>query len=405
MGQATAIVLGGTLPHIDLIKKLKKRGYYVLLVDYLCHPIAAPYADEHVMVSTLDCEAVLALSRERKAEIVISACVDQANATACYVMEQLGRSVPYSYETALRVTNKKLMKKVFVENDIPTASYYTVTNVSNLKRNMIAYPVVVKPADCNSSKGVTKVNDDKELVSSTEKALQFSRTHTAIVEEFIEGTEIHIDCNVHDGVVQVLLTKQKKKAERISGISMNHYGSLIPAQLSEIQYIEVCEIAQKIVNAFHLKNTPMFYQAIVNDEGIHVLEFAPRIGGGLGAFLLERVVGVDIMEVSIDSYLGIPTNVLPKKSEYIYSTNLIYVEAGIYGGIQGLEEMKAKEETEGVFIYQNPGEYIDGDMKSGNRIAAYVLRTTDYDTLKAMEMKLDAGITVYDIDGIPMKKK
>ena len=35
MNEKKAIVLGGTAPHAMLINKLKKRGYYVILVDYL----------------------------------------------------------------------------------------------------------------------------------------------------------------------------------------------------------------------------------------------------------------------------------------------------------------------------------------------------------------------------------
>ena len=38
----TVIVLGGTAPHIELIKQLKSRGYYVILVDYLDNPPASP---------------------------------------------------------------------------------------------------------------------------------------------------------------------------------------------------------------------------------------------------------------------------------------------------------------------------------------------------------------------------
>ena len=36
-----AIVLGGIFPHAEVIKKLKKRGYYTVLVDYFDNPPAA----------------------------------------------------------------------------------------------------------------------------------------------------------------------------------------------------------------------------------------------------------------------------------------------------------------------------------------------------------------------------
>ena len=110
-----AIVLGGTSPHIALIDRLKRRGYEVYLLDYLQNPPAKQYADHHIIESTLDPEAVLREAIKIKADLVISACVDQANITACYVMEKLGHKPPYSFETAKRITNKGVMKEVMLD--------------------------------------------------------------------------------------------------------------------------------------------------------------------------------------------------------------------------------------------------------------------------------------------------
>ena len=112
-----AIVLGGTSPHIELIRQLHERNFFVVLVDYLSNPPAKQYADVHIQESTLDCEAVLNVAIEFNASLVISACVDQANITACYVAEKLNLPRPYSYELANNITNKGYMKEVMVAND------------------------------------------------------------------------------------------------------------------------------------------------------------------------------------------------------------------------------------------------------------------------------------------------
>src|SRR5690554_5886296 len=121
MNKQVAIVLGGTFPHISLLEKLKERGYYTVLIDYFENPPAKLYADEHVMASTLDKEAVLEISKQKEASLVISAYIDQANVTACYVAEKLNLPHPYSYETSLNVTNKLLMKNLMINNNIPTS--------------------------------------------------------------------------------------------------------------------------------------------------------------------------------------------------------------------------------------------------------------------------------------------
>lgn len=53
--------------------------------------------------------------------------------------------------------------------------------------------MIVKPMDCNSSKGVRRVKNLEELHEDFADALYFSLTDTAIIKEYIEGSEITVD--------------------------------------------------------------------------------------------------------------------------------------------------------------------------------------------------------------------
>ena len=139
MEKPVAIVLGGTAPHIELIRQLHERGYKVVLADYLPNPPAKKHADIHEQVSTMVGDAVLEVARKYDAKLVMSACVDQANITACYVAEKMSLPHPYSYQLASDITNKGFMKKVMWENNIPTTRYiflaagFTITGKRRLK--------------------------------------------------------------------------------------------------------------------------------------------------------------------------------------------------------------------------------------------------------------------------------
>ena len=133
----TAIVLGGTSPHITLVRELKERGYTVILVDYLPNPPAKAYADRHIQESTLDMEKVLQIAKDEKADLVVSACIDQTNSVCCYVAEKLGLPHPYDYQTSLAVTVKSVMKKVFLENGVPTSPYFAGKSVSDFSREVL----------------------------------------------------------------------------------------------------------------------------------------------------------------------------------------------------------------------------------------------------------------------------
>lgn len=401
-----AIVLGGTSPHIKLINKLKERGYFVILIDCLDNSPGVEFADRHIQESTLDKEKVLEIALEEKVDLVISACIDQANSVCCYVAERLNLPKPYNYETALNVTDKGLMKKIMVDNHIPTSQYVVVDNVVDIDWDKIVFPAVVKPVDCNSSKGVHRVDNKEETIRYTKDAIEFSRTHQAIIEGFNEGYEIQVDCFATMNGAELLLTREKKKIVGNSNeMVLQSTGSIIPARLNEELKEQAKEIAKKIAEAFGLKNTPFFYQAIVTTEGISVLEFAPRIGGGLSHYLLKYIAEYDAVEAAIDSFIGNVVDVETKELNKCYSTNLLYMNSGVFGKIEGLEILKKEGLIKEYFQMKKPGTYIDSDMRSGNRVGAFIVEADTYEKLEQVELDVYKKIKVLNSDGKDVLKR
>ncbi|MGI5892910.1 MAG: ATP-grasp domain-containing protein, partial [Bacillota bacterium] len=198
MNKPIAIVLGGTNPHKALIENLRTRGYYTLLIDYNENPPAKEIADNHIKFSTLDQEGVLSIAKSVNAELVISTCVDQANVTACYVGEKLELPIPYSYQCAINISSKATMKEMMMIGNIPTPKFVSVKEDEPFNLEELNFPLVVKPSDSNGSKGVRKVDNLNELNQYIKVAFDISRNKKVIIEEFIEGAEIGIDCFISD---------------------------------------------------------------------------------------------------------------------------------------------------------------------------------------------------------------
>ena len=394
-----AIVLGGTSPHVTLVNKLKERGYYTVLVDYLTNAPAIAVADEYINESTLDKEKVLEIAKSKNASLVISTCIDHANSTCSYVAEKLGLTKPYDYQTSLNVTNKGLMKNIMKQNSIPTSSYIVVNSVDEIAWEKVSFPAVVKPVDGNSSKGVHRADTKEEVIKYVDEDIKMSRAKQAIVEGFNEGFEIQVDCIAHENGAHVLMTKQKKKIEKGTNIVLQSTGSIIPAMLTEELKKQAEDIANKIAIGFGLKNTPFFYQAIVKKDGISVLEFAPRIGGGLSTYLIKLITGVDILDAAIDSYVNKKIAFNKKENDKIYSTNLIYMNAGTFDHVEGFEQLKEDGTIKEFFVMKEKGTEIDSDMRSGNRVAAFLVEADDIETINETEKEVVNKIKIIDSTG------
>ena len=377
MVKPIALVLGGTAPHKLLVDKLHERGYYVVLIDYSTNPPAKELAEEHIQVSTLDKERVLEIAKARNVSLVISTCIDQANSVCCYVSEKLNLPHPYSYETSLLVTNKGLMKKRMKEFDVPSSSFILTRNVADVDWSHVCFPCVVKPVDCNSSKGVHRADSLEEAKSYVEKAIQLSRTNEAIIEDFCPGDEIQVDCVALENDADVVMTRSKVKMTFGEGAVLNSVGSIVPAQTPEILIPRLKEIAQNIARGFGLRNTPFFYQAIVAGDKINVLEFAPRVGGGLSYYMIKNFIGFDAVEAAIDSFLGVPIKERFCAPEKVYRTCLLYAKPCIFDHVEGVEDLRANSIVKEFLITKTKGDAIDGDMRSTNRVASFIVEASD----------------------------
>lgn len=399
MEKPVALVLGGTAPHVLLVNKLHERGYYVVLVDYLDNPPAKRVADEHVQASTLDKERVLEIAKEKHANLVISTCIDQANSVCCYVAEKLNLPHPYSYETSLYVTNKGLMKTRMKEFDVPSSPFILTKDVSNVYWNQVAFPCVVKPVDCNSSKGVHRADSIEEAKPYVEEAIRLSQTNEAIIEDFCTGDEIQVDCVALDDDADVVMTRSKVKMQWGEGAVLNSVGSIVPAQVPEKLNAELKRIAQNIAKGFNLHNTPFFYQAIVSGDKVNVLEFAPRVGGGLSYYMIKNFVGFDAVEAAVDSFLGQPVSRSYHAPDMIYRTCLLYAKPCTFDHIEGMEELKAKGTIKELFITKAKGDVIDGDMRSSNRVGSCVVEGSTMEELQQRLSRFYSHVKVVDING------
>lgn len=395
-----AIVLGGTVPHCYLIQLLKKRGYHTVLIDYTPNPPAKAFADEHVQKSTLDKDTVLQVAREKNAALVISTNVDQANVTCCYVAERLGLPHPYSYETALNVTDKKRMKQIMWDHDIPTSRYVVVKDLNGLQGVQLHYPLIVKPADSNSAKGVKRVESEDELRKYLPEALVFSRNGFAIVEEFKEGKEISAYGVVVNGRAKLIMHQERISVYDGLDRVIKCYSSLAPSRISEHAAIKAEMILTQIAQAFGLDNTPLFFQGIVQGDEISVIEFAPRVGGGISFRTIMDGTGFDMISAGVDSFLCIPIKTDDwRPMNQFYAVNQIYGENGVYDHSEGVERLLQEGIVQSVSFYKSKGEVLDTSRANSSRIGVIVVSGSSQDELRRKIATAFSTLDSFDING------
>lgn len=397
-------ILGGIRPHAELAKYLSSKGYRTVLIDYLPSPIAKDYVDVHYQESTLDVEAVERICREENVCSVMDLCTDRAIPPAAYVAERLGLKHPYCYETSLVGTNKNKMKAMMKSAGIPTSSFMAVTSIDESCKLQLKYPLIIKPSDASGSIGITKINNESELNEAVTKALSLSRNQQAIVEEFVVGPEIQIDCFVSNGHVVVLDIKEKRKfTEEELTLS---YGSLIPARITNKTKQRCHEISSAIATALHVENGPLYIQAIATEDEVYVIEFGLRFGGNLSFKILQDMTGIDIISATADAYLGLNPEINIKQPKLpVYATYHIFPKEGVFSKIVGTEELVADGSMDALFTHKPTGLECTGNMSSSERIASFTVRSSSYEENDSKLKHILQTIDVLDVQGKSIMRK
>lgn len=398
-----ALVLAGGFPQIALIKELKSRDITVVLADYYEEPIAKKYADIFYQVSTLDVEAITKVALSEKVDFLITACTDQALLTVAYVSEKLGLPCYIDYETARNVTNKAYMKEVFKKYNISTAKHVVMKSLEKDKLSEMDYPLIVKPADCNSSKGVKKVQNYDELKAAFDDAVKFSRTDTAIVEEFKSGEELSADIYVEEGKASVLsVSKLDKIADEDKFVIFRGKYS---AEETEAVEAKIQKVAQQIADAFNLKNTPMLIQMIFDGENVYVLEFSARTGGGVKYILIKKASGFDVIKAVVDLTLGKKPHLEKGNPDNRYVINeFIYCKPGKFDRLEGFEELKEDGTMSDYYLFKWRGAEFDSVGNSGDRVAGFTIVGKTFEEVNQKHNKIAQNIKVIGSNGEDMMR-
>lgn len=392
-----ALVLAGGFPQIALIKELKSRGIETLLADWGSNPVAKEYADKFYQVSTLDVEAIKSMAINENVDFLITACTDQALLTVAKVSEELKLPCYIDYKTALNVTNKAYMKKVFIKNDISTAKYVIMGKLDLKQLKELPFPLIVKPVDCNSSKGVKKVENIEELELAFAEAVSFSRTKTAIIEQYIDGPEISVDVYVENGKAHVLCISNNDKISDKDKFII--FRGRCPARETEKIREQIETIAQQIADAFNLKNSPMLIQLITDGEKAYVLEFSARTGGGTKFLRIKTLTEFDVIKAVVDLTLGQVPHVEEIKNKIFLADEFIYCNNGIFDHLEGFDELKANGTIRDYYLFKNKGAVLGGVNSSGDRIAGFTIVAETLENLIEKHNKVAGRIKVIDSVG------
>lgn len=296
------MILGAGIYQVPLIKRAKELGLYTIVVSIPGKYPGFDIADKVYYESTTNVETIYKIALQEEIDGILTTGTDVAVKTIGYVCEQMGLK-GISQRSAEYTTDKAKMKKRFVEGGVKTASFHTAYTVEDAIRitKKLGLPVMFKCVDKSGSRGIIKVESEKDIVSAFEFSLSYSNCNYIVIEKFLAGYEIGIDGYVSGD--QRLIVPHAKIVH-FNGMTKVPIGHIFPIECSDQLYQDIMLQTNKAIDALQLDNCFFNVDAMIDGEECYIIEMGGRTGATCIPELMSIYLGCDYYEKMIYNALG-----------------------------------------------------------------------------------------------------
>ena len=295
-------VIGANEPLIPFYKQAKRLGYEIVGIAWEEGAVCKPFCDKFYPVSFAEREKVLEICRTESVDGITSFSLESALPTVVYVAREMG--LVGNSEECLALTRSKYAQRQALEKaGIVVPKYFRIGNEEELSCVNCRFPVIVKPIDSGGSQGISKVDDPAQLVEAYRYAVDFSRSHQVIVEEFIDGREFSVEYISHQGRHYFLQITDKVTSGAPRFVEIQHHQ---PANISPKVHQAIRDMVEKALTALKIENSPSHTEIKLNSAGaLYIIETGARMGGDfISSDLVRLSTGYDFVEGAIKLAVG-----------------------------------------------------------------------------------------------------
>lgn len=296
---------------LPILEAIKKRNYELTVVGAKFDDPAHALADNSIKLDYSNVDDLYKYVSEKKYNGIVPGCNDQSYISSSYVAEKLNLPGFDSYETALTIHHKDKFRIFSEKNKYPIPK--AINNINDV--SMLDFPILVKPIDSFSGKGINKANNIEELKVYWKEAIKFSKSELVIAEEFVEG-----NLYSHSAFI--------KNKKIVIDFFVNEYCTVYPYQVNSSNVSTLLnmkiknalkEWVEQFANDLNLCDGLVHTQFIANNEKFYLIEVARRCPGDLYSQLIEKSTGVNYAELYSLPFcnLELPQQIKVKESKYI----------------------------------------------------------------------------------------
>ncbi len=399
------LIIGANPETISLIQKAKDMGLKTYVTDYNPDAYAKKFADVPCNVDGMDVDGLVKLVQDEGIDGVLVGVAEALIPTYCEVCKRLGYPCFASLEQFEIMIKKNKFKDTCRKYGVPVVEEFSQDNL-----DAIVYPVVVKPVDSSSSKGISICQNREELDVAIEKALSFSPSKTLLIERYMDGLEVIMYYVIQNGEPSFVAMCDRYTSKEQKGITQLPSAYIFPSKHIEKFRAEADEKVCNLLRGMGIQNGVLFLQSFIDENGsVRIYEPGFRLNGAQEHMIVSELTGIDAKELLIN--YALTGKMSDKRVSELAAPDFHgkwacklspLVKEGTIGRIKGTEKVRTFDGVVGI----NPN-YEEGGVVAGlgtqRQMAANIFIVADNtaDLIKRIDA-VNNAYHVYDENGNSM---
>lgn len=356
------LVLGSNAASEYIVKYAQGCGAHVIVADYLT-PEKSPaklIADEDLLMSTADLDALELFVRERKIDGVFAGISEFNILQSMELARRCGLPFYCSRSQWDQLESKDCFRDLCIRNSVPCPeTYFSGSNVSQISWSDVSYPVVLKPVDCGASLGVHLCQNEREVKGWLDDSMSKSDAGRVILEQCCTGHEFTAHYVIHRGEAALACIDNRYPVAVHNGaVTTIPAARIYPCLFIDEFKKQVNTPMINLLKSLKLENAVIFIQGLYDEKKnkFSIFEAGLRSAAEAPFRFIEQINGVNYMNMLIDQVLlgkADGYNIL-KEDPYLKGKCCGIVSLvgrhGVVANIDGLDEVLGN--LEGIVDYE-----------------------------------------------------
>jgi biotin carboxylase len=400
------LIIGANTETIPLIEKAKSLGVYTIVTDYNPNAPAKKYANKKLDIDGSFVSSLIEFVKNEKIDGLMVGVAEALLPVYQQLCETLVLPCYINRQQIENIVDKSVFKSICRKNGVRTVPEYL--NAGG-KMEAIQYPVIVKPVDNCSAKGITICYSPEEFEVGVKKALQFSFRGKFIVEKYMTGPAADVHYLIKDGVPVISCMFDRYENSIGSGFAKLPTAFIFPSWRLNTFIKNQNESFKSVISDLGLNNGPLFFSGFIDDDGmLACTESGHRFTGSQEPLIIEKMTGFSMMEMLIRYALtgetgdaNIEKMIDPHFKQWCCKLSPI-IKEGEIAKISGIDKISKIPEVFYILQSYYEGDIIHGEGTLRQIFTRFFIATKTIEKLSEVINEIQNTLSVLDKNGKSM---